>query len=117
MSLLKFISKDETVEQNIVRRVADFLREERSIHGITLEQAAVRFHLSVEEMWLWERGLKTPPARVFYRMVRKYGDATTYRAATFDLQLQIEKYERQRLNGNVGVRRRPGMIFRQALAA
>lgn len=117
MNLVPLVSKNETFEASIKRRVAQFLRQEREAKGLTLQEAAERFHLKAQDMCLWEVGYCTPQCQVFFHMVRDYGDQTTSRAATLDLKFQLEKYHRLLQAAKTPIRRRPAMIFRQAMAA
>lgn len=117
MNLVPLVRKNENFETSIKRRVAQFLRQEREAKGLTLQEAAERFHSKAQDMWLWEVGYCTPQCQVFFSMVRDYGDATTYRAGVLDLQFQIEKYHRLLKEAQTPIRRRPAMISRYAMAA
>ncbi|MBX2989157.1 MAG: hypothetical protein KF802_14800 [Bdellovibrionaceae bacterium] len=117
MNLVPLVRKNELVETSIKRRVAQFLRQEREVKGLTLQKAAERFQLNVQDMWLWEVGYCTPQCQVFFHMVRDYGDAATDRAATLDLQFQLEKYHRLLKEAQIPIHRRPAMISRYAMAA
>lgn len=76
----------------INERFGCLLREERKAAGYSLDQVAKEFSLSFRDLNDWELGLASPPAKVFFAVVKYYGPAALYRATELDMEIQMEKY-------------------------
>ena len=96
------IPVDENVRSGINRRVGHLLSRERTNVGLDVWAVANRLQIAPFQLRRWERGLASPPANVFYRLVEFYGREAMHRAAELDLQLQIEKYHRHLASTTAG---------------
>lgn len=77
----------------INERFGGLLFEERKAAGYSLDRVAQAFGLTVPDLYDWELGLASPPAKVFYAIVKFYGPAAFHRAAELDMEIQLEKYD------------------------
>lgn len=76
----------------INERFSKLMRAERISAGHSINAVAHTFNLNPAEILRWELGASSPPAKIFYRIVRHYGSAATKRAAKMDLEIQLERY-------------------------
>ncbi|MGE3759128.1 MAG: hypothetical protein AB7H97_15300 [Pseudobdellovibrionaceae bacterium] len=74
-------------------RFGALLQDERRKSGHSLPYISKKFGLNPYDLQMWELGLTSPPAKVFYAIVKFYGSDALERAAYLDLELQMKKYE------------------------
>lgn len=76
----------------INHRFGLLMREERKAAGYALDKVAQDFGLTLRDLYDWELGLTSPPAKLFYALMKHYGPAAFHRAAELDMEIQMEKY-------------------------
>lgn len=88
-----WLNPSKTVgDLQINERFGALLFEERTTAGHSLARVAQTFGLRLCDLYDWERGLVSPPAKIFYAIVKYYGPAAFRRAAQLDMEVQIGKY-------------------------
>lgn len=93
MSALKLNPSKISEALQINRRFGSFLYKERKEAGLSLDEVAQEFSLSLRDLYDWELGIASPPAKIFFAIVKYYGPATYDRAAELDQKIQMEKYD------------------------
>ncbi|MGE0634513.1 MAG: helix-turn-helix domain-containing protein [Pseudobdellovibrionaceae bacterium] len=90
----EFIKIEKGLRTGINTRVGDLLFQERKHVGRSIRTACRRLKIKRRNLRRWELGLASPPADVFYGLVKSYGKDSFIRAAELDLEFQLEKYQR-----------------------
>lgn len=93
MSALKLNPSEISEALQINKRFGSLLYKERKEAGLSLNQVAQQFSLSLRDLYDWELGIASPPAKVFFAIVKYYGPAAYDRAAELDQKIQMEKYD------------------------
>jgi hypothetical protein len=93
MSALKLNPSEIAEALQINKRFGSFLCKERQEAKLSLDQVAQEFSLSLRDLYDWELGIASPPAKVFFAIVNYYGPGAYGRAAELDQKIQMEKYD------------------------